>query len=1294
MGWKTQDMLDGISGIMNLAAASGENLGSVSDIVTDALTAFGMSASDSGHFADVLAQASSNANTNVGMLGESFKYVAPVCGALGFSAEDTSIALGLMANSGIKASQAGTALRSSLSRMAKGSGSAGKAMDKYQISLTNADGSMKSLKEVMDMLREKMGGLDKATQAAAAAQLFGQESMSGMLAIINASESDYDKLTNAIYNADGAAQQMADTMNDNLKGQVTLLKSALEGLGIQFYESVNNPMKDIVKSANEMVGQLSQAFTDGGFEGLTQELGTVLTEIVQGIAEYTPTIIDASVNVIQSFLQGIEDNSESIANSATDIIESFITGIITLIPKVAETGTQVITNLSQSMAEKAPDLIKDAVDGIIDTFMTLTDNADSLNSAGADLIVGIADGIGEALPTLAEKAPEIITALIVGILENQDLFLEAGGEIIIALGEGIINSIPSLIEAPNKIAEQLANKLQEHDWSEASSNVIEKLNVAFENQKENFFAWLDDVGITEKLDSIGSSIEEWVNNKVQYFSSTLPSEFENLAIQAGEGITQGFESLEEWFDNLPYMAGEAVGELISNIVNGFNDLVTWFENLPTTISTALDSAITSIETWGSNTYNSASNWISQTISSIGNWFSQLPALIGEGLSSALQAIVQWGTDLVNQGRQSASECGNSIVQGFQSIPGKMTEIGRNIVQGIKNGISAAWSGMIGWIGQKCNEFVAGVKSALDIHSPSRRMAKEVGVYIPAGIQVGIEQATPDLLDATSKMAQQVVISIKSTMQDGDIIGYSKELAEGIVENFKNVEGTFSELATNLSRAQEDLNNANGKKAEDYQLYKDSIYNMNEFVAQIEDVENKLETLNEQIDNTTDKSTKKNLEAQKKTLEGEKKKLEKQKNYYKEEADANKKAAQSMIDEETAFCKKVLEAEKAKKDKLVEMAKAVADAIKAQLQERKQAELDSIESELDALEEKYNRESDRIDANSEKKKNRIQSEIDALDDEAEAENRLKEIQEANNNIAVLQAKMNNTASEADKKAYALKIKNAKAALAEKQKEWDRTDQKAALKEEQDEIEERASKREERLKAEYEEEKENLKKKKEATEDYYSKLLETDAINAQARYVMLQGSNDQLVQLLQSYNPLWQDAGQSLADSLLNGLNSKKESIAEAVADMARFRTGDARGVNGYATGTNYNRLSGMYTVDEKGFELSTNNNPVAYVTKGAGILNHMQSLKAIDKSVDEKLSSRVLPIMQSLKNMVLGQQQMYQFAGAMAGAVNNNNDNSKTIGTLFHADNVIVKDKNDMKSLAQEMSYYAMKETIC
>lgn len=243
-GWKTEDMLNGIDGIMSLAAASNEDLATTSDIVTDALTAFGLQASDSGHFADVLAQASANANTNVGMMGESFKYVAPVAGALKYSVEDVSLALGLMANASVKGSMAGTSLKTSLANLAAPTDKMQGAMDRYGISLTKRNGEMKTLHEVLDNLRSSLGGLSETEQTAAASTIFGKEAMAGMLAIINASADDYNKLTAAVNNADGASQQMADTMLDNMNGSFTLLQSAVDGAKIALGERLSPYLRE------------------------------------------------------------------------------------------------------------------------------------------------------------------------------------------------------------------------------------------------------------------------------------------------------------------------------------------------------------------------------------------------------------------------------------------------------------------------------------------------------------------------------------------------------------------------------------------------------------------------------------------------------------------------------------------------------------------------------------------------------------------------------------------------------------------------------------------------------------------------------------------------------------------------------------------------------------------------------------------------------------------------------------------------------------------------------------------
>lgn len=292
-GWKTADMTEGIAGIMNLAAASGEDLAATSDIVTDGLTAFGMKAKESGRFADVLAAASSSANTNVSMMGESFKYCAPIAGTLGYSVEDTAVALGVMANSGIKGSQAGNALKTSLARMASGTGEAGKAMKELGISMTDSKGGTKSLMEVMENLRSSIGtvdvdlvdsagnlrqyddivadlskttkGLSQIQQVQAASTIFGKDNMSAMLTLVNAGTDDFYELTKAIYGSAGSAETMAGKMLDNLNGQITLLKSAIEGILITVGDKLLPHTKKAVtwfQTAADYINSLSDAQVD------------------------------------------------------------------------------------------------------------------------------------------------------------------------------------------------------------------------------------------------------------------------------------------------------------------------------------------------------------------------------------------------------------------------------------------------------------------------------------------------------------------------------------------------------------------------------------------------------------------------------------------------------------------------------------------------------------------------------------------------------------------------------------------------------------------------------------------------------------------------------------------------------------------------------------------------------------------------------------------------------------------------------------------------------------------------
>lgn len=397
-GWKTEDMLDGLAGIMNLAAASGEELGMVSDIVTDALTAFGMSAKDSARFADVLAMTANASNTSVAMMGETFKYVAPVAGALKYSLEDTSIAIGLMANSGIKASQAGTALRAGLTRLVKPTDQVAVAMRKYNISITDSAGKMKPLKQLMTELRGKLSGLNEAEKAATVSSLFGQEAMSGWLAIINAAPEDFESLSKSIYNAEGSAQKMADTMNDTLKGQWTLLKSSLEGIAISMYEIVEPLLKRVVEFLKNLAN---------GFAGLSDGAKTAILIVGGLLASLGPILVIAgsTVKVFASSLKALGITAQVSLGPVLAVIAGLTAVIAGLAANVGGSRDIIAKHLESlsEVFESSKEAITTGLTSAVELFQRI------YKEAIEPLFTAIGELIGIVVDTFALLWPMIVT---------------------------------------------------------------------------------------------------------------------------------------------------------------------------------------------------------------------------------------------------------------------------------------------------------------------------------------------------------------------------------------------------------------------------------------------------------------------------------------------------------------------------------------------------------------------------------------------------------------------------------------------------------------------------------------------------------------------------------------------------------------------------------------------------------------------------------------------------------------------------------------------------------------------
>lgn len=401
-GWKTEDMIGGIEGIMNLAAASGEDLATTSDIVTDALTAMGYSAKDSGKLADVMAAASSNANTNVAMMGQTFQYAAPIVGALGYSMEDTAVAIGLMANAGIKGEKAGTSLRTTLTRLSAPPKECAEAMEDLGLSITDSNGKMKPFNKIIKEMRKSFKGLSETQQTQYAKAIAGQGAMSGLLAIVNAAPSDFEKLTKAVEESNGAAEDMANTMNDNVSGQITLLKSKIEGIMIRIFEKL---APQIRKGIDDFSNSLDGIDWDKFAEGVG-DFGQALMDAFKFILDNGGTILDLLKAIALAF----------VTYKAVSIIGGVITSFTQLFSLI-KTGTGIMAALNTTMAISPVGLIATGVSALVAALVLFNDSSEdatknlSEEAKATNDLIEENEELQESLENTAKARENAVTAV-------------------------------------------------------------------------------------------------------------------------------------------------------------------------------------------------------------------------------------------------------------------------------------------------------------------------------------------------------------------------------------------------------------------------------------------------------------------------------------------------------------------------------------------------------------------------------------------------------------------------------------------------------------------------------------------------------------------------------------------------------------------------------------------------------------------------------------------------------------------------------------------------------------------
>lgn len=834
-GWKTEDMLSGIDGIMSLAAADGLDLATTSDIVTDALTAFGLSASDSGHFADVLAKASSNANTNVSMLGESFKYAAPVAGALGYSAEDTAIALGLMANAGIKGSQGGTALRGSLTRLIKPTDDAAALMEQYGLSMTNADGSMKSLGEVMNMLRDKLGGLTEAEQAQVAAQIFGQEAMSGMLAIINASDSDYAKLTDAIYDADGAAQQMADTMLDNLSGQLTLLKSALEGLAIQFGEILMPYIKQFVTWLQNLTQKL-QELTPEQKEQIVKwaAIAAAIGPVLMVLGKLTSSV----GSIITTF--GKIPGAIAKAKSAFTAVSAAIGGISApVVAVVAVIGVLIaaFANLWKTN-EEFRNKMTAIWDGIKSKFESFAQGiVDRLNALGFDF-----ENFGEVVKAIWDGFCSLLAPIFEGVFNQVSVIL---GSVLDAL-TGIFDVFIGIFTGNWDQAWQGVKEIFGAVW-DLIKGTFESWTMAFKGIADTVLGWFGTtwdetwtnikqffVDIWNGITSFFSNVINSVKTAVSNFITAIINFFAQLPTNIANFITNAYNSVVTWannmvakakemgqnflnavvsfFTNLPYKVGYFIGNTLANIVvwvgnmvtkaremgtNFLNNVVSFFTQLPGKILQFITSAFNNIQTWTTNMVNKAREMGTNFINNVVSFFTQLPGKVLQFITSAFNNVQTWATNMANKAREMGTNFINNVVSFMQQLPGKIKQYLDSAINNLKTWVTQ--------MGQKGKEAVQSlINNVMSAASGIASKVMSIGTDIVTGVWNGIKNAAGWFTDQVKSFFSGIVDGVKDALGIGspskvfrDEIG--KWLPPGVVQGFE------AAMPSAMKAIQKDLN---------------------------------------------------------------------------------------------------------------------------------------------------------------------------------------------------------------------------------------------------------------------------------------------------------------------------------------------------------------------------------------------------------------------------------------------------------------------------------------------------------
>lgn len=765
-GWKTDDMLNGLEGIMHLAAASGEDLASTSDIVTDALTAFGLTASDSGHFADVLAAASSSANTNVGMMGETFKYAAPVAGALGYSIEDTAIAIGLMANAGIKSTQAGTALRSILSRLASNAGATETQMGALEVltknlgvEFYNLDGSTRNLNDVLGESRTAWAGLSAEEQISYGKIIAGQEAMSGWLALMNAGESDVQKLSSAINTCGNAAKEMSEVKLDNLSGQVTLLESAFDGFKMAVGEALAPVLRELAEVGTDAFSWATEFVSENQWlvQAIAGALGAVAL-LTAGIAAYTkvttaakaaqaalnlsmgmcPLVavtaaVGALVVAVGSWAASLDDADEK-TKDFTDALHDSKTAYedMTNSMKAQQASTRAVaSSLRELLAvEEKSALQKDLIQRKVEELNEAVPELNLAYDREKDALIGVTDAELSSLLARAEAQEEYESQVArLGELTSQQAEIEARlTEARLALNDAELEGAGNTQELKNNINELTA--AQEENAAQIAA--LEEASSAYGEQQRE---------AARKTETMTARVED------------LQAEMEALEQSYQESYEAAYESISRQmglFEDLDAKADASISDLIDSLTRQAEAMDEYAANIQRAMELGVDQGLVKKLSDGSE---ESAKILAEIVSS---GEAEIAALneefrkVEQGKEDFSRTIAELEEDFSKKMDDVNRELNDTIAELDQHEAA--WNAGKNNIQGLIDGTLGMTGALVGAYALMGQRAVDAYKKEVDQRSPSKKF-EQAGRYDIQGVIQGAKGEKAQLEQTYEEAAQ-------------------------------------------------------------------------------------------------------------------------------------------------------------------------------------------------------------------------------------------------------------------------------------------------------------------------------------------------------------------------------------------------------------------------------------------------------------------------------------------------------------------------------------------------------------